>query len=73
MVREIRGLKLLKGYRGHPPADLEAIEDALLRVSRMVGEIPEIQELDLNPLFAMPPGRGCRVADARVRCRKVAP
>jgi acyl-CoA synthetase (NDP forming) len=67
MVRGIRGFKLLEGYRGHPPADLEAIEAALLRVSRMVDEIPEIQELDLNPLFALPPGRGCRVADARIR------
>jgi acetyl coenzyme A synthetase (ADP forming)-like protein len=73
MVRGIRGFKLLAGYRGHPPADLEAIEDTLLRVSRLVDEIPEIQELDLNPLFAMPPGRGCRAADARIRCRKVQP
>jgi acyl-CoA synthetase (NDP forming) len=70
MVRGIRGFKLLEGYRGHPPADLEAIEDVLLRVSRMVDELPEIQELDLNPLFALSPGRGCRVADARIRCRQ---
>jgi acetyl coenzyme A synthetase (ADP forming)-like protein len=67
MVRGIRGFKLLQGYRGHPPADLVAIEEVLLRVSRMVQELPEIAELDLNPVFAFAPGQGCRVADARIR------
>lgn len=67
MVREIRGFRLLQGYRGHPPADLEAIQAVLLRLSRLVEEIPEIIELDLNPIFALPPGQGCRIADARIR------
>jgi acetyl coenzyme A synthetase (ADP forming)-like protein len=67
MVREIRGFPLLEGFRGHPPADVPAIEDVLLRVSRLVEELPEVTELDLNPVFALPPGRGCRIADARVR------
>lgn len=67
MVRSIRGFPLLEGYRGHPPADLEAIEEILLRVSRLVEEIPEITELDLNPLFAMPPGQGCLIVDARIK------
>jgi acetyl coenzyme A synthetase (ADP forming)-like protein len=67
MVRGIKGYRLLMGYRGHPPADLEALEETLLRVSRLVEEIPEISELDLNPIFALPPGRGCRIVDARIR------
>jgi acyl-CoA synthetase (NDP forming) len=67
MVRSVRGYRLLQGYRGHPPADLAAIEDVLLRVSRLVEAIPEVAELDLNPLFALPPGQGCRIADARLR------
>ncbi|HEX4997656.1 MAG TPA: bifunctional GNAT family N-acetyltransferase/acetate--CoA ligase family protein [Terriglobia bacterium] len=67
MTRSIRGFKLLQGFRGHPPADLAAIEETLLRVSQMVTELPEIRELDLNPLFAFAPGEGCRVADARIR------
>lgn len=67
MVREIRGYRLLEGYRGHPPADVKAIEDVLLRVSRMVEDFPEIRELDLNPIFGLPPGEGCAVADARIR------
>jgi acetyl coenzyme A synthetase (ADP forming)-like protein len=67
MIRSIRGYRLLDGYRGHPPADVKAIEEVLLRVSRMVEDIPEIRELDLNPIFALPPGQGCAVVDARIR------
>jgi acetate---CoA ligase (ADP-forming) len=67
MIREIKGYRLLTGYRGHPSADLDALEETLLRVSRLVEEIPEISELDLNPIFALPPGQGCRIVDARIR------
>jgi acetyl coenzyme A synthetase (ADP forming)-like protein len=67
MVRAIRGYRLLQGYRGNPPADVDAIQELLLRLSRLVEEIPEIREIDLNPVFALPPGQGCRIADARVR------
>jgi acetyl coenzyme A synthetase (ADP forming)-like protein len=72
MVRGIRGARLLEGYRGHPAADVAAIKEALLRISRLAEEVPEIAELDLNPLFALPPERGCLVADARIRVRPVA-
>jgi acetyl coenzyme A synthetase (ADP forming)-like protein len=67
MVREIRGYRLLEGYRGHKPADVEALQDVLLRLSRLVEEVPEIKELDLNPIFALAPGEGCRIVDARIR------
>lgn len=67
MVRGIKAYRLLTGYRGHAPADLEALEETLLRVSRLVEEIPQISELDLNPIFALPPGQGCRIVDARIR------
>jgi acyl-CoA synthetase (NDP forming) len=66
MIREIKGYRLLTGYRGHPAADLKAIEEVLLRVSRLVEEIPEIDELDMNPIFALAPGQGCRIVDARI-------
>jgi acetyl coenzyme A synthetase (ADP forming)-like protein len=69
MVRGIRGYRLLQGYRGKPPADIEALEQALLRLSRLVEELPEISEIDLNPILAMPSGQGCRIVDARVRVR----
>ncbi|MGH7251283.1 MAG: GNAT family N-acetyltransferase [Nitrospiraceae bacterium] len=67
MVREIKGYRLLQGYRGHLPADIPAIEDVLLRISRLVEEIPQIAELDLNPVFALVPGRGCHIVDARIK------
>ena len=67
MVREIRGFRLLEGYRGHPPADVKALEEVLLRISLLLEEVPEITELDLNPIFALPPGQGCQIVDARIR------
>ncbi len=67
MVREARGYPLLTGYRGYPPADIEAIQDVLLRVSRLVEEAPDIAELELSPIFVGSPGDGCRILDARIR------
>ena len=67
MVRGIRGYRLFQGYRGHPPADVAMIEQLLLRISKLVEEVSEIVELDLNPVFAFEPGRGCRIVDARIR------
>lgn len=67
MVRAIRGHRLLAGYRNLPPSDVGALEEALLRLSRLVEEVPEIRELDLNPLFAFPEGQGCTIVDARIR------
>ena len=70
LLHEIRGLPLLQGYRGQPPADLDALREVLLRVSRLASEVPEIAELDLNPVIALAPGLGCRVVDARVKVRR---
>ena len=67
MIREIRGYRLLQGYRGHSAADIDAIKEILLRISVLVEEVPEICEMDLNPIFALEPGRGCRIVDARIR------
>jgi len=72
MIRGIKGYRLLTGYRGHAAADLEAIEEILLRVSRLVEEVTEIGELDLNPIFALSPGQGCRIVDARIRVNRPA-
>ena len=67
MIAGIRASRLLDGYRGHPPADRAAIEAILLRLSVLAEGVPEVQEMDLNPVFALPPGQGCLIADARVR------
>jgi acetyl coenzyme A synthetase (ADP forming)-like protein len=66
MIRGIRGHRLLEGYRGHPAADVEAIRDVLLRLSRMVTDLPDIDELDMNPIISKAPGEGCLVLDARI-------
>jgi acyl-CoA synthetase (NDP forming) len=65
MIGELRGARLLRGYRGAEPADERALCDIVLRVSELVRVAPEIQELDLNPVIVL--GSGARVADARVR------
>ncbi|HXD85140.1 MAG TPA: GNAT family N-acetyltransferase [Urbifossiella sp.] len=71
MLRDLRGFRLLEGYRNHPPADIAAIEEALLRLSRLAEELPEIDEIDLNPIFAFSPGAGCQIADARIHVRRL--
>ena len=67
MIRAIKGYQLLTGYRGRPSVDLKAMEELLLRISHLTEAIPEITELDLNPIFALPESQGCRIVDARIR------
>ncbi|MBL7063474.1 MAG: acetate--CoA ligase family protein, partial [Anaerolineae bacterium] len=66
MMREIRSYPLLEGVRGEPPADHEAMVDALLRVSQLVTDFPEIVELDINPLIVFDEGRGAIAIDMRL-------
>ncbi|MEX2571105.1 MAG: GNAT family N-acetyltransferase [Gemmatimonadota bacterium] len=65
MIDELRTRPLLTGYRGSPPRDVRALEDAILRVGVMVEDLPQIQELDLNPILVHE--RGATIVDARVR------
>ena len=71
MVRGIKGYRLLEGYRGQPAADIKTLEDILLRISRLAEEIPEICELDLNPIFALPERQGSMIVDARIRLKAI--
>ncbi|MGF1579074.1 MAG: acetate--CoA ligase family protein [Gemmataceae bacterium] len=71
MIQSIRGSRLLSGYRGHPPADVGALEDLILRISHLVTHIPEVAEMDLNPIFALAPGEGCRIVDARIKVQSI--
>jgi acetyl coenzyme A synthetase (ADP forming)-like protein len=64
MIHGIRSYKLLLGVRGAPPADQAALEEVLLRLSRLTLDFPEIAELDLNPLLAF--ADGAMAVDARV-------
>ncbi|MFC5512753.1 GNAT family N-acetyltransferase [Massilia jejuensis] len=65
MIDRTRVARLLAGYRNRPPADMDAIVAALVQVSRLVSDIPEIVELDINPLLA--DASGTIVLDARMR------
>ena len=64
MVRELKGYKLLQGYRGQPGVDTDTLEEWLLIISGLVMENPGIKELDINPVFAYP--RGAVAVDARI-------
>ena len=57
--------RLLGGFRGAPAADVRSVTELLLRVGRVVDDVPELAELDLNPVIAGP--EGCVAVDARIR------
>lgn len=65
MWRSLRGTRLLTGYRGAPPVDTAAVEDLTHRLGRLAAEVPEVAELDLNPVIAGPDG--LVVVDAKLR------
>jgi acetyl coenzyme A synthetase (ADP forming)-like protein len=66
MIRSIKAYRILKGVRGAPPCDIDAIKDCILRLSQMLSDHTEIAELDINPLIVYPEGQGCVVADSRI-------
>jgi acetyl coenzyme A synthetase (ADP forming)-like protein len=57
--------RLIGGFRGRPPADAEAVIDLVLRIAKLVEDLPQVAELDLNPVIASPDG--CIAVDARIR------
>ena len=71
MIGEVKSARLLEGYRGGPEGDIDAVVDTLLRVSALIEDIPEIFEMDLNPVKVGTPGDGVRIVDARIKVRPV--
>jgi acyl-CoA synthetase (NDP forming) len=67
MLATLRASRLLDGYRGMPPADRDALVSVILRVSALVESLPELRELDLNPVKVLPRGQGVMVVDGRMR------
>jgi acetyltransferase len=65
MIEETRIYRLLKGYRGLKPANMDAVALTLIKISQMVIDFPEIREIDINPLLA--DSYGVIALDARVR------
>lgn len=64
MIKEIKGYPILEGYRGQEPVDVANLEELILKVSNFVEQHPEVDELDLNPVFAY--RDGAVAVDARV-------
>jgi len=64
MITEVKAYPILKGYRGQPPADIDAIVNILMNTSKLVMDHPEIKELDLNPIMVYE--KGAKTVDARI-------
>ena len=71
MIRSVRGFALLQGYRNKPPADFRSLRDVLLKVSYLGAQIPELAELEFNPVMALPAGHGCQIVDVRARVKSI--
>jgi acyl-CoA synthetase (NDP forming) len=65
LISSVRSAPLLRGYRGAPADDLDALRDLLLRVSRLAEDLPGITELELNPVIVGPDGT--HIVDARIK------
>jgi acyl-CoA synthetase (NDP forming) len=71
MIEEIAGYPVLAGARGRPRADLDALVDAIVRLSALAVDLKDIvAELDINPLFVFAEGRGVKAADALIKPKK---
>ncbi len=66
MIRSIQGRPILQGIRGEKPADIPKLEECLQRLSQLAVDLPQIEELDINPMFAYNKGEGCMVVDSRI-------
>jgi acetate---CoA ligase (ADP-forming) len=64
MINELRGRRLLDEIRGQPAADLELLTNCLVRLSQIITDLPDIQEIDINPMLLY--SQGGAVVDARV-------
>jgi len=65
MIAEVKGARLLEGFRGQPAADIAALSETLVRVSQLGAQLEgSLAELDINPLMVLPTGQGVRAADA---------
>ena len=69
LVRAPRGARLMEGFRGRPPSDTSAVTDVLHRISQLAADIPQVAEVECNPLIALPDG--VSIVDARVRLARV--
>jgi acetyltransferase len=67
MIQETRGARLLRGFRGCPPADIDALAGALVSLSHLAMDLGDlVAALDINPLMVLAKGQGVRAVDALV-------
>lgn len=66
MLEEVKGFPILKGVRGEEKSDINALIDAILRLSQLVTDFTEIIEMDINPLMVLPEGEGVLAVDVRM-------
>ncbi|UCG60822.1 MAG: acetate--CoA ligase family protein [Candidatus Zixiibacteriota bacterium] len=71
MIQSIKGYPILQGARGEKPADTDLTAEMLMRLSQLASDFPEIDEMDLNPVFVFEKGNGARVVDARLKVRNL--
>jgi acyl-CoA synthetase (NDP forming) len=74
MLSELRGSALLRGSRGRPPADVDALASAVVRVSQLAAGLPaSIANVELNPVLVLPAGQGLLMLDAAIELEEVSP
>jgi acetyltransferase len=66
MIMETKAYTLLKGFRGEPAADIPSVINTLIRVSKLITDIPQIVEMDINPLFVYEEGAGALAIDVKI-------
>ncbi len=69
MIKRTKAHTILEGFRGEPPYDTDEVQDCLKRLSQLVTDFEDIQELDINPLLVFEKGKGCMIVDARIILR----
>jgi succinyl-CoA synthetase beta subunit len=65
-LRKLRSAKLLAGVRGAPPADVEAVTTVVMAIGRLMQTVPELTEIDVNPLMVHAKGQGATALDALI-------
>lgn len=73
MFSQLKGMPLLQGWRGGPVRDVDSLREVLLRFSALIEDLPEIMEMEINPLFVFDRAKGCTAVDARILFRPEEP
>jgi succinyl-CoA synthetase beta subunit len=70
MIAQVKGARLLQGFRGRPRGDIAALSEALVQISQMAAQLDgRLAELDINPLMVLPEGQGVKAVDGLVLFR----